>query len=197
MIRTILVIFLLVLPFFFLRSYGQVQNADSIKISNVVNNFFNWYVEAIKYRKDGDFQPKFVEDRNGMTTLDCSSYLQNLERFNFSDSLILSEKQSYKTCVDNLAKVKFSEFKIEWTDLDDFEENNCDFSNYYRWIGLMESIDGIRIIAVDLKKINIAFVRIEYFSFGVNNSKDFWGSNSVELIKLDKNWKINKILSCK
>jgi hypothetical protein len=197
MIRTRLVIFLLVLPFFHFRSYGQLQNADSIKISNVVNDFYKWYVEAIKNRKGGEFQPKFIEDRNGMTTLDCSSYLQNLERLNFSDSLIIREKQSYKTCVDNLAQVKFSEFKTEWTDLDDFEENNCDFSNYYRWIGLMEPIDGIRIIAVDLKKVNIAFVRIEYFSFGVNNSKDFWGNNAVELIKVDKHWKINKILSWK
>ena len=52
-----------------------------------------------------------------------------------------------------------------------------------------------RIIAIDFKNANVAFVRIEYFSVTINNTKYFWGSNAVELVKLGKNWKISNILS--
>jgi hypothetical protein len=195
MLRTRLVMFLFVLSSVHLSSNGQVQDPDSIIISNIVYDFYKWYIESIKDRKYQEFQPKFVEDKKGMTTLDCSNYLQNLERLNFSDSLIIREKNSYKPCINNLAQIQFSVFRSEWTDLDNFEESGCDFSNYYRWIGGLGPIDGISIIKIDFKKLNIATVQIGYFSFGANNSKDSWGSNVVELIKLGKNWKINKILS--
>jgi hypothetical protein len=186
---------LLVLLSVHFSSDAQVQDPDSIKISNIVYDFYKWYLESIKDRKYQEFQPKFVEDKKGMTTLDCSNYLQNLEKHSFSDSLMLREKNSYKTCINNLAQIQFSVFTSEWNDLDNFEESGCDFSNYYRWIGGMDPIDGIRIIKIDFKKLNIATVQIDYFSFGANNSKDFVGSNVVELIKLGKSWKINKILS--
>jgi hypothetical protein len=184
----------LTLPF---NVTGQINKTDSLEIKKNVIRFYNWYVAAIEDKIFEEFRPVFSEDINGMATLNLSVYLNNLEKFGFSDSLIQLERQSYKPCIDNLAKLKYSEFKSKWTDLDDFEQHNCDFGNYYRWIGGMEPIDGIRVTKVEFKNQGYAFVNIEYFTYGENNNKDFWGRNVIELIKIKHLWQITNIQSWK
>lgn len=194
-ILRLLIIFIgLILPFIV---SGQINISDSIEIQNSVTKFYNWYVAAIKDKRYEEFQPIFSEDTNGMATLNFSVYLNNLEKFGFSDSLIYLERQSYRPCLENMAHLKYSEFKSKWIDLDDFEQNNCDFANYYRWIGGMEPIDGIRIKEYKIKKQDCVYVTIEYYMFGTNNNKDFGGRNVIELIKTKDHWQINNIQSWK
>jgi len=168
---------------------------DSIKVTQIVNGFYDWYLTSIKEKKYSDFKPKFVESKNGMTTLDCTKYLDNLKVHRFSNSLINKERQSYSDCVENLGKVKYSDFqKTTFTDLDEYEQANCDFGNYYRWTGGQEPIDGIRITNVKFISTGKAYVTIDYFEFNSDeNKKYYWGKNGLTLIKIDSDWFIDKI----
>jgi hypothetical protein len=176
---------------------GQINKSDLLEIKKCVTQFYNWYVAAINDKRYKEFRPVFSEDTNGMATLNLSVYLNNLEKLGFSDSLIQLEKLSYNPCIENLAQLKYPEFKSKWTDLDDFEQHSCDFGNYYRWIGGMEPIDGIRVTKIEFPNQGYANVNIEYYTYGGNNNKDFWGGNVIELIKIKYHWQINKIQSWK
>ena len=175
------------------------NNADSIKVAQIVNSFYDWYLTSIKEKKYSDFKPKFTESKNGMTTLDYTKYLDNLKMLGFSDSLINKERQSYSDCIENLGKVKFSDFqRTTFTDLDEYEQANCDYGNYYRWTGGHEPIDGIRIIDVKFISTDKACVTIDYFEFNSDeNKKYYWGKNGLTLIKIDSDWFIDKIDSWK
>jgi TonB family protein len=173
--------------------------ADSIKITQIVNDFYDWYLTSIKEKKYHEFKPRFVESTNGMTTLDYSSYLDNLKIHGFSDTLIKKEKQSYSDCIDNLGKVKHTDFQNTiFTDLDEFVQTNCDFGNYYRWTGGQEPIEGIRITHIKFVSKNVAMVSLEYYETDKReNIKHYWGNNFVTLRKLNNKWKIDSIDSWK
>jgi hypothetical protein len=169
--------------------------SDSAKICNITNDFYTWYLGSIKEHLDGDFQPRFVQDISGMTTIDYTYYVSHLKKYQFSDSLINNEIESYQTCIGNLSSVKFSDFgKSKYVDLDEYEESECDFTNYYRWIGGQEPIDGIRIKAVKLTSSNNALVTIEYYDlYSKNGRKIYFGENRIEFIKINNIWLVNKI----
>ncbi|MFC0878973.1 hypothetical protein ACE01N_20430 [Saccharicrinis sp. FJH2] len=171
------------------------STADSIKVAQIVKGFYDWYLTSIREKIDSDFKPKFIESKNGMTTLDYSKYLDNLKAHGFSDSLLMKEKQSYSECIENLEKVKFFDFeKTTFIDLDEYEQANCDFGNFYRWTGGQEPVDGIRIIDIKFISTNRAYVTIDYFEFNSEkNKKYYWGKNGLTLIKIDSDWFIDKI----
>ncbi|MBC7390463.1 MAG: hypothetical protein H7329_14705 [Opitutaceae bacterium] len=167
---------------------------DSLEICNTVNDFFEWYLEAINQKRHSEFQPVFVESKTGMTTLDFTKYFYNLTKHGFLDSLIIKEKLSYQHCLDELRKVKYHDFKTNFTDLDDFETVQCDFSNFYRWTGGQEPIDGIKIKSVTLINTYSAKVLIQYFDKNLEKNKNFyWGNNLVTLTKVEHSWKIESI----
>ena len=167
---------------------------DSLIIGRTVNEFFAWYINAIKQKSYSEFQPTFVESSSGMTTLNYTKYVNNLNKFGFSDSLITKEVSFYKHCVDELEKVKYSEFNTQFIDLDDFENIECDFGNYYRWIGGQEPIDGIRILTVKFINSSSASVNIDYYDFNSEDNRNiYWGNNWVTMIRVNNTWKINNI----
>lgn len=172
----------------------KTHKNDSLTVCKTVTDFFNWYVMAIKQKKNSEFQPTFVESKNGMATLDFTNYIKNLFQHNFSDSLIIKEKLSYRPCIDNLEKIKYSDFASKYNDLQSMEEINCDFGNYYRWTGGQEPIDGIRIKSILFTSKTSVNIVLEYF---IKNSDpmriDFWGSNKVSLMKIKNIWKIDGI----
>lgn len=172
---------------------------DSIKVTQIVNGFYNWYLSAIREKNYSEYKPRFVNTKNGMTTLDLSKYIENLVINGFSDSMILKEKQNYLDCIENLAKVKYSDFeKTTFTDLDDYEQANCDFGNYYRWIGAQEPIDGIRINDVKFISVDLVLVSIDYFELNTKeNRKNYWGKNSLTLKRIYSKWHIINIDSWK
>ncbi|MFB6319042.1 hypothetical protein [Saccharicrinis sp. FJH54] len=180
-------------------SASDFMKNDSLKVAEIVNEFYEWYITAIKEKNYSEFGPKFIENKNGMTTLEFSTYLKNLKTKAFSDSLILKEKQSYQVCIRNLEKVKYSDFqKTSFTDLDEFEQAHCDFGNYYRWIGGQEPIDGIRIKKTTFQSTDLVIVKIDYFEYSKEkNEKYFWGENRLTLKKLRNHWFIYRIDSWK
>jgi hypothetical protein len=173
--------------------------ADSLKVTQIVNEFYSWYLTAIKNKEYAEFKPRFVETKNGKTSLDFSEYLENLSANGFSDSLIIKEKLSYSECVDNLEKVNFTDFKkTVFTDLDEYEQANCDFGNYYRWIGGQEPIDGISINGVKFITADIVLVSIDYFEHDTKeNKKHYYGKNSLTLKRLNNEWSIDNFDSWK
>ncbi|BDD03870.1 hypothetical protein HNQ88_004168 [Aureibacter tunicatorum] len=63
-------------------------NVNSIKITQIVNGFYDWYLSSIKAKNNYGFQPRFIESKNGMTTLDYSLYIENLKIHGFSKDII-------------------------------------------------------------------------------------------------------------
>lgn len=182
---------------FFLTTKLTTQSStksDSLTICKTVTDFFGWYIDAIKQKKHSDFQPTFVELKNGMTTLNFTKYFNNLAKYGFSDSLLIKEKLSYQHCIDELAKIKYSDFDTKYSDLDDFENIQCDFSDYYRWTGGQEPIDGIRIKDVKFNNSFSVTVQIEYIDYNSEEKKNiYWGSNLVTLTKTKNSWEIENI----
>jgi hypothetical protein len=160
---------------------------DSVPIAQIVNDFYDWYLKAIKDDNSPVFKPTFVATENGMTTLDCTSYFSNLRKYQFSESLIMHEKDSYTSCIENLSSVKFQDFQNTMlTNLDEYEQSNCDFGNYFRWTGGQEPIDGIQISGINFIALNSALVKITYFEIEPSsNTKVVWGENRLILIKVD------------
>jgi hypothetical protein len=175
---------------------ADIVPKDSVKISNTVMDFYSWYLTAIKEKRIDIFQPTFIADKNGMTTLTDSVYIENLSMHHFSDSLIMKERQSYNDCINTLKTVKFSNFgKNVYIDLDEYENSDCDFANYFRWIGGQEPIDGIKIIKIFIKN-NIGKVTFQNYNHDpIKNENFYWGENTVYMIKVAGEWYINDIES--
>jgi hypothetical protein len=171
-------------------SQKQEQKRDSIEITQIATDFFSWYILESSNNSNGECYPIFIQDKNGMTTLDYSKYFKNLIEHSFSDTLVAKEKLSYQVCIDNLAKVKYSDF-LKFDGLDDFESRNCDFTNYYRWTGGQEMFDGYTVISVkiDGKKSSVIGYLFDnnYESGGIKINKR---AISVTFIKQNNKWKI-------
>jgi hypothetical protein len=178
----------------FLESISNSKmDADSVRLLKIVNNFYNWYIEVTKTNNRIEFMPQFIENNRGMTTLDFSRYFENLRKYQFSDSLIKSERLTYQECISHIKKVKYSDFKTSWTDLDVFESTNCDFANSYRWIGGMEPVDCIRIVDLKIQSNQTGLVQLQFCGIDSNDKEYFWGKKTVILEKQNNNWKIIKI----
>ncbi len=191
-------IFFIVVTLLFCNE-GKSQNLnknDSLTISKTVVDFFEWYLTAIREHRYSEFQPSILEGVNGMTTLQVDKYLKNLIRYGFSDSLILREKSSYLPCESNLKKIKFTDFKANFDDLDEIENIECDFGNNYRWIGGQEAPMGIRVKNImQINSVSVEVV-IDYFDESDEMNKVFfWGSNSVSMRRISGIWKIDNIHS--
>ncbi|MFN6945560.1 MAG: hypothetical protein ACK4ND_11480 [Cytophagaceae bacterium] len=166
---------------------------DSLDVSRVVTEFYEWYIDVVKTRNHSEYQPVFTKSKEGIATLDYSVYIENLKKHHFSDSFIKLEKESYEVCKNNLEKHSFSEFESNFTDLDHFEETSCDFGNYYRWTGGQEPIDGIRINKVEFSSKGKAVVYLSFFIFSKKDESYYWGNTSVTLAKQKNKWKITGI----
>ena len=126
-----------------------------------------------------------------MTTLDFSRYFGNLRKYNFSESLIEKEKQFFQACVDNLEKVKYSEFQQEFVNLDDFIATKCDFNNRYNWIGGQEPVDSFKLGKVYFENEK-AIIEVEFVDIELAVNKQYHhGDNKVFLTKINNEWKID------
>jgi hypothetical protein len=172
-------------------SIKPIQRNDSIEVVTIVRDFFDWYVKVINDNQYSEYQMLIVESPTGMTTIDYSKYFSNLQRLKFSKSLLDTEIKSYQECLENLSKVTYKDFQDNFDDLDDFEKTNCDFNNYYRWIGGQEPIGGIRIKIVEMISQTKAKVTLDYFyDNGENYGITYWGKKDVVLKRLKTDWEI-------
>ncbi|MES2543302.1 MAG: hypothetical protein V4548_00330 [Bacteroidota bacterium] len=185
--KIIFVFILLIFSVFNCYSQNQFQK-DSIATTTIAKDFFNWYITSAKENKSG-YQPEFIEDDNGMTTLDYSNYIENLIKHSFSDSLIAKEKHSYSECIKNLAKLKYSDF-LKFENLDDFESRDCDFSNYYRWIGGQEMSSGYSVTKIKSDKGKLIVIGFLFGNPENNDKRSFVKDVSVTFIKQKDKWKI-------
>jgi len=185
---------LLLVTFALAAKAENISNKDSSEVSIKVSDFFNWYLTVIQEQQYKEFQPQFAEDKNGMTTLDYSIYVNNLRKYHFSDSLIQTEKLYYQKCIGNLGKIKYTDFKKNYTDLGQFEEIDCDFSNSYRWTGGQEAPDKMKIIKIEFKNNDTALITVSYGSSTIGDNEDsYWGSIIVNMKKNNGSWEIDKL----
>jgi len=176
-----------------INCYSQSMEIDSIKVSKLTTIFFHWYMKNATKKKNGEIYPRFVKSENGMTTLEYRKYFKNLKKYSFSDSLIEQEKLSYKVCIDNLAKVKYSDF-LQFDGLADFEERDCDFTNYYRWIGGQEMFEGYTLTRIQFDNNQALVSGFLYDNkYECNDVKGLKKEIVVTLIRQENKWVILKI----
>jgi len=195
MIKKSILFCLLIVAF---QGYSQTRldNEDSLKISRITFDFFDWYLNSIKEHEYEEFKPIFIEDKNGMTTLDFSKYSDNLRIHNFSVSLINSEIESYSDCIKNISTTKFSDFqKTKFIDLDEYELAKCDFGNYYRWIGGQEPCDGIKIHEINCQDKDKCLVQVLKFNYDSIQDRYYnWPYFvKIEIIRSNDVWLIDNI----
>ncbi|MDB5256175.1 MAG: hypothetical protein JWM14_870 [Chitinophagaceae bacterium] len=175
------------------NSSGQ-QSADSTLVRKTVTDFYGWYLSAVKNHKNAEFEPVFTKNSNGKMTLDFSEYFAQLKKYKFSDNLMHAEKSSYNICLDSLAKINDSDFNTRYTDLSDYERINCDFSNYYRWVGGQEPVDAIKISSIKIKTSSFALVEIRNAFYNAEEKVyHLYGTIEVSLIKHQGVWEIDTI----
>ena len=169
------------------------ENSDSLIVTKTAQDFFKWYIETVKSKKINEYQPTFIADNNGMTTLDFSKYFENLRKLSFTESFIETERKQYQECLDNLEKIEFKVFNSEFDDLDEFENIKCDFSNSLKWTGGQEIVDGFEIKKVTF--INQDYSNIEgvFFFLNSDQTKSYSGKRNILLRKTNEIWKIDRI----
>lgn len=188
----ILIIFLVLISFFQIRGQEIKPDTDSLSVIKVVNDFYEWYIYSTRKEKNEENRPIFIIDKKENVRLDFTRYVQNLRKFNFSDTLINKEILDYKNCEKNLKRISKEEF-ASFDDIFDFENIDCAFDNSYKWIGGQEMCDGIRINNIEFSDSKNCKIEIEYFSIN-GNEKSFWGNKTkIILLKINGEWKINDI----
>jgi hypothetical protein len=187
--RSILMV-LFVLPF---ATWGQteIKSKDSVDIKNQVEGFYAWYVNMINNHRLGrDFNPSFVRQENGMTTLDFKNYKDGLKRHKFTDDFIERKVNDYKPCLDNLKTISYDSF-IKY-ELDEHEQIKCDFSNTYEWSGGMDPIAGADLMKLHkLSKDKIEAI-IRFYDKGPDGTKQYdRGTRIFTMTKNRSHWEIS------
>lgn len=188
----------IVLIGFSLSAQGQsakltkISINDSVKIQIRIIGFYTWYADLIKRQKlNKEFNPIFIKDANGMTTLDFAKYRAGLRKFDFTDDFINRKINGYKPCLDHLKTIPYDSFiKFE---IDELEEITCGFSNTYEWSGGMEPIDGAELVT--LTKIDKRTIKstIRFYNTTTDKVKHYSGSATVTLINSKTGWRINDL----
>ncbi|WP_321517488.1 hypothetical protein [uncultured Bacteroides sp.] len=182
----VLIFFLLLLP---VKSLAQ-KSPES-----VVTDFYNWYFEVIESGQIEEYQPIFVADSTGMATLNMDKYIKNLRFYNFTDSLINHEINSYQNCIKEVSKTKFDDLNDKFPNLDDYKNIGCDFFNIYRWLMDVEPMNGVEIIETIKVNENKIIVKGRFFrGSDITKDKSYWNKNLyVSLNKENSIWKIDQI----
>lgn len=181
----ILLCFILALSSFtFSCKPTEFENRD---VESIVLEFYAWYITSINQDQYGEYQPSFVPDPQGMTSLEMSRYVNNLRRFHVSEELIEQEISSFATCQKHLETIPYETFDQEYMDLDQFEEISCDFGNSYRWFGSQEGgVEKARWIQTEMISPSEASIHLELI--GTNNS--IIGEQTVYVRHERFGWKI-------
>lgn len=162
---------------------------------SVVIDFYKWYFSVIESGQIEEYQPVFIADSTGMTTLNMNKYIENLILYNFTDSLIKNEISSYQNCVKEVSKTKFDELNEKFPNLDDYKNIGCDFFNIYRWIMDVEPMSGVEILETINIDENKIIIKGQFFR-GDEMAKDksYWNKYLyVALNKENNTWKIDQI----
>lgn len=182
----LLLILLSIIP---LTANGQprINARDSIEIKKQIEGFYSWYIDMIKTNKLDNFNPSFVKQSDGMTTLDFKKYRDGLMRYKFTDEFIERKIKDYKECVDNLENIPFEKFS-QYTDLDDFENIKCDFGNRYEWTGGQEPKDKADLSSLKIVDRKTTIGKVDFSSYS-----QLAGNAIVTFRKVGKRWKIDNL----
>jgi hypothetical protein len=182
----VLIFILLLLP---MKTLGQ-KSPESVVI-----DFYKWYFSVIESGQIEEYQPVFIADSTGMTTLNMNKYIENLILYNFTDSLIKNEISSYQNCIKEVSKTKFDELNEKFPNLDDYKNIGCDFFNIYRWIMDVEPMSGVEILETIKIDENKIIIKGQFFR-GDEMAKDksYWNKYLyVALNKKNNTWEIDQI----
>jgi hypothetical protein len=167
----------------------RIDKKDSIQVQNVCESFFAWYTDLIKDETISNFNPQFVKTANGMTGLDYTNYRTGLRKHGFTDELIEKRVKSFEKCDRNLGTVTYERF-VQFQDLDDFRNIECDFSNAYEFTGGMDPIDGANLTDIQLDaKDKVIATLVTYYIVG--NEKYLMNKRKLTLTKKKTGWKIS------
>jgi hypothetical protein len=159
--------------------------------SNIVLDFYKWYLDAIKKQPLKEYAPIIEPTVNGMTTLNFKQYTLNLRKYHCSNKMINNELSSYKACLKELANIKFDCFQHDI----DYDEINCDYVNTYRWIHSQEFIDGVKIIQTQILNSHKQLVVGQFYNINDETQEYlFWKKYCyILLIENNEKWEIDNI----
>ena len=173
-----------------------VPEKDLIAVTKVVIDFYNWYIKVVSHTIIDIYQPEFVKNKNGMSTLDFNKYIMNLKQKKFSDGFIKNIIDNYKPCFDNLKKIPYDTL-LSYDNIDSYSKINCDFFDSNQWFdGMMDCPIGTDIIKVEYLENNRGLkVSIKFYDYKSDSTTSYWSFPKVEVnvIKLNGNWKIDNI----
>lgn len=172
-----------------LTANGQpkINARDSIEIKKQIEGFYSWYIDMIKTNKLDNFNPSFVKQDDGRTTLDFKKYKDGLRSYKFTEEFIERKINDYKDCVDHLKDIPFDKFS-QYTDLDDFESIKCDFGNRYEWTGGQEAKDKADLSSLKIVDKKTIVGKVDFTSYSQPE-----GDAVVTFRKVGKHWKIDNL----
>jgi hypothetical protein len=191
-------VFLITLIGFSLSAQGQsakltkISINDSVKIQTKITGFYSWYADLGKRQKlDKEFNPVFIKEANGKTTLDFTKYRAGLRKFDFTEDFIKRKINGYKTCLDSLKTISYDVFiKLE---VDELEKITCDFSNTYEWSGGMEPIDGAELVTLNKMDKHTMESMVRFYNLTPGGVKHYQGSATLTIIQYKAGWMINDL----
>lgn len=169
---------------------GQSVKNDSVKVRAIVSNFYQWYFALIENDRLDEFNPAFVRNAAGMTTLNFDAYERELKKHSFEDSFIKKKIAEYGLCVSNLNKIPYDTFLIKHKDLDEFESIECAFSNVFEWTSGMEPYRVLIIRRTDLISETLARVEVE---FSIRENEPGGAAAVISLVRKKNKWLISNI----
>jgi len=185
---TLLLVMMQIVVHWTASAQTKVPSKDSIDIKTQIEGFYSWYIGIGRDRKlNKDFNPSFIKKDDGMTTLDFTKYKDGLRRYKFSENFIQRKISDYKSCIDNLNKIPFDKFS-QFTELDDFEEINCNFGNRYEWTGGMEPKDRAELVSLKSIDKSTIVAQLDFISYGRSD-----GTVNVTLRKHKKEWFVDNL----
>jgi len=169
------------------QGLSKIKPKDSVDMKNQIEGFYSWYMDIGKDgRLNRNFNPSFVRQNDGTTTLDFKNYKDGLRKYKFSDDFIERKVNEYKSCVDNLRTVPYDSFvKFE---LDEHEQLKCDFSNTYEWTGGMEPKDKAELSSLELVDKKTIIGQVDFTSYSHPDGKAI-----VTFKKFKGEWRIDNL----
>lgn len=168
-------------------------NKDSVIVVNNALKFYNWYLGCLKNDTTYSTAQIGYHWKDSTPILDTEMYLNQLETLGVVGiTFIKSEKERFRKCQDSLNRIKIADVEECGCSVGEFYDE-CNFVDYYYWIGTQELFDGCELKSVNILGDDATCSIVFYY---LNDKKELVYPNLTSVLYLSKKknkWFIEKI----